>query len=171
MDSNDAFSGTSSSDKSYLRPVLQDIILLDLWFPAASFLYGAGKCWMPTAYSLLPPLYWEREEMLAKTHFAVCDPIKRATDQRYDSFWVFVQTKARFLNWNAVLPGLFWAPLWEGQRSAGRNFSPHESIHHAHADMENSSFSIGFDFLSCFLLFLTLKTILTQSTVEHFYNL
>lgn len=38
MESNDAFSGTSSSNKSYLRPILQDINLLDLWFPANCFI-------------------------------------------------------------------------------------------------------------------------------------
>lgn len=43
--------------------------------------------------------------MLAKTHFAVCDPVKGAIDQGCDdSFWVAVKTKAHFVSLNALLP-------------------------------------------------------------------
>lgn len=39
------------------------------------------------------------------TNSVVCDPIKKTTDQGYDSFRVIVKTKVHFVNLNAVLPG------------------------------------------------------------------
>lgn len=59
-------------------------------------------------------IYWKEEEMLAKIYFVDCDPIKGATDQGYDSFWVISETKAHFISLNAILPGWFPGPLWKG---------------------------------------------------------
>lgn len=55
MESNDAFSGTSSSSKFNLRPALQDIILLDLWFPANCFILLWSRKVLNACCILSPP--------------------------------------------------------------------------------------------------------------------
>lgn len=135
---------------------------------------------------LWPPIpckmYWNREEMLAKAYFVVCDPVKKAIDQGYDdSFRVILKTKAHFISLNAILPQWFPTPLWKGQKKYRKKlFSPgiHSSCSYWHAEFQHVLIASVFIFFypsHCFLISRTssqsIRTVLTKFMISQIISI